>query len=84
MNDNETVYVIQGTNKHKTSYHDDTDACQSSKVAEQFEEMSVQEAESRGLDRCKWCAGEVDNSGADFSYQAALKQEAERIAAGDN
>jgi len=38
MNDNETVYVIQGTNKHKTSYHDDTDACQSSKVAEQFEE----------------------------------------------
>ena len=84
MNDNETVYVIQGTNKHKTSYHDDTDACQSSKAAGQFEEMSVQEAESRGLDRCKWCAGEVDNSGADFSYQNLLKEKAEQYAAGDD
>lgn len=78
----ETVYVIQGTNKHKTSYHDDTDACQSSKAADQFESMSKAEAERRGLNKCKWCAGEVDNSGADFSYQAALKQEADRMAAG--
>jgi len=46
--------------------------------------MSVQEAESRGLDRCKWCAGEVDNSGADFSYQEILKQEAEKYATGDD
>ena len=82
MNDNKTVYVIQGTNKHKTSYHDDTDACQSSKAAGQFEEMSVQEAESRGLDRCKWCAGEVEVDGADFSAYKALKAEAERLQAG--
>jgi len=79
---NPTVYVIQGTNKHKTSYHDGENVCQSSKAADQFEEMSKDEAESRGLEKCKWCAGEVDISGADFSYQKILKQEAEKYAAG--
>ena len=83
MKDNKTVYVIQGTNKHKTSYHDDTDACQSSKAADQFESMSKVEAERRGLDKCKWCAGDVDTSGKDMSYQNALKQAAKANAGGD-
>jgi len=72
-----TVYVIQGQNKHKTRYHDAKDACSSSKSAKQLEELTVKEAELRGLTRCKRCAGEVDTSGADFSYQNALKAAAQ-------
>jgi len=72
-----TVYVIQGQNKHKTRYHDGTDVCQSSSSAQQFEEMTKAEAKRRGLTRCKWCAGEVDNSSADFSYQRAIKEAAQ-------
>jgi len=81
--DTPTVYVIRGTNKHKTSYHDGENACQSSKAADQFEQMSKAEAEGRGLEKCKWCADEVDIAGADFSYQQALKQAA-KANAGDN
>jgi len=71
-----TVYVIQGQNKHKTCYHEGPNACQSSKAGEQFETMSEHEAQLRGLNECKWCAGEVDTSGQDLSYQNALKQAA--------
>ena len=76
MNDETTVYVIQGQNKHKTCYHDGENVCQSSKAAAKFEPMTKAEAERRGFNHCKWCAGEVDCGGADFSYQEALKQAA--------
>jgi len=71
-----TVVVIQGQNKHKTCYHDGEDSCQSAKKADQFERVTVEQAEARGLRHCRRCAGVVDNSGADFSYQKALKEAA--------
>jgi len=71
-----TVYVIQGQNKHKTRYHDGEKSCSSSKKATDLEELTIEEAEIRGLTRCKRCAGEVDTSGQDLSYQNALKQAA--------
>ena len=78
-----TVYVIQGQNKHKTCYHHGPDACQSSKAANQFEEVTKTEAHSRGFRECRWCAGDVDTSGKDMSYQNALKQAAKANAGGD-
>jgi len=72
----QTVFVIRGTNRHKAAYHDAPDACQSSKAADQLEEITMEQAELRGLERCKWCADKVQNDTADFSYQKALKQAA--------
>ena len=72
----ETVYVIQGSNKHKECYHNGKNACNSSKAAENFEQLPKSVAEDRGLRHCKWCAGDVDTSAQDLSYQHALQEAA--------
>jgi len=67
-----TKYMLKSAMHYRRRvYHTDKEC---NRIKTEVRPVSDHDIEALDLRECKFCAGEVDNSNNDFSYQRALKQ----------
>ena len=75
----DTVIITTGRHNTHRKYH--TKECRALDKANNTREISMVQAERMDVDLCAYCAGTHQTNNYNDEYQAALKQEAERLQA---